>query len=288
MKILETIECLYPQSLTEALQQLATHKSKSKIVAGGTDLVVQWQTGGLPIPECAISLSAIPELTKIEESSDDIVIGTSATHFSIRNSSVVKAHLPALAEAAGTVGARQIQCLGTIGGNVANASPAGDLAPALLITNGSVTVASAQGERIIPLNKFFKGYRKLDLQEDEIIVSFHLPKKPQDSTEKFRKLGPRKAQAISKVMAAFRGRVNNGTIEEFSIALGSVAPTAIRLPKFEEWIKGRQLNKALLEEAASRASDEVHPIDDIRSTANYRKWVSGRLVHFFLEELIGE
>ena len=288
MKKLETIECLYPQSLHEALQELAAHKSKAKLIAGGTDLVVQWQTGGLPLPERAICVSALPELTKIEESNDDIVIGASVTHSSIKHSPAVKQYLPALRMAAATVGATQIQCLGTIGGNVANASPAGDLAPALLVTSGSVTVASAHGERVVPLNSFFKGYRKLDLKEDEIIVSFHLPKKQKECTESFRKLGPRKAQAISKVMAAYRGTVQDRKIKHFAVALGSVAPTAVRLPKLEEWLKGQKLTKALLDEAEKRASEEVSPIDDIRSTANYRKWVSGRLVRFFLEELMGE
>ncbi len=288
MKSLETVPCLYPQSLAEALQLLSVPQTRGTLLAGGTDLMVQWATGGIPLPERAISVCAIAELGKIEESGENIIIGSAVTHSAIRNSSLVQTHLPALAQAAGTVGARQIQSRGTIGGSVANASPAGDLAPALLVTGGTVTVANKSREREVKLADFFLGYRKLDLQEDELIVHFSLPKKANGCSEAFRKLGPRKAQAISKVMGAYRATIKEGKIESFSVALGSVAPTAIRLPKLEEWIEGKELDDTLLAEAEKRASDEVTPIDDIRSTANYRKWVSGRLVRFFLEEMTGE
>ena len=192
----------------------------------------------------------------------------------------------ALAEAAATVGGAQIQALGTIAGSVANASPAGDLAPSLLITDGSVTVASSQGERTITLSKFFLGYKKIDLQPNELIVRFTLPKMPAGARESFRKLGPRAAQAISKVMGSYRGHIENGVVKSFAVALGSVAPTSIRLPTVEAWLVGKKIDASVLAELEKRVSESINPIADIRSTAEYRKWVSGRIVRGFVEELI--
>ncbi|MBN1269731.1 MAG: xanthine dehydrogenase family protein subunit M [Kiritimatiellae bacterium] len=285
MHTLEHIDCLFPATLKEALTLLADEATRGRLLAGGTDLLVQWQTGVLPLPERAISLVGLQELKGISESGDDIVAGALTTHAELRRSELVRRYLPALAAAAATIGGAQIQAQGTIAGNVANASPAGDLAPALLITGGRVVVAGSRGERTIPLESFFLGYRKIDSKPDELIARFILPKLPGGHVELFRKLGPRAAQAISKVMAACRARAAGGRIESFAVALGSVAPTAVRLKQLELWIAGKPLSEATIGEAEARASAEVAPIDDIRSTAEYRKWVSGRLVRGFLEQL---
>jgi CO/xanthine dehydrogenase FAD-binding subunit len=150
-----------------------------------------------------------------------------------------------------------------------------------------VIVAGAAGEREIPLATFFLGYRKIDLRPDELIVRFILPKLPAGYRESFLKLGPRAAQAISKVMGSYRGGMENGRATHFAIALGSVAPTAIRLSGVEKWIIGKAIDGKTLAEAEQRAAAEVKPIDDIRSTAEYRKWVSGRIVRHFLEDMAG-
>ena len=176
----------------------------------------------------------------------------------------------------------------TIAGSVANASPAGDLGPSLLITNGRVVVASKAGEREIELAKFFLGYRKIDLQPDELIVRFILPKIHAGCRESFRKLGPRAAQAISKVMGSYRGSAKGKEVKDFAVALGSVAPIPIRLPEFEQWIVGKEIGKKVLDEAEKRVTAMIKPIDDIRSTAEYRQWVSGKIVRGFLEELVAE
>lgn len=285
MHSIEDIELLTPKTLGEALKWQVDEKTRGLPLAGGTDLMVQWEAGARPIVERALNVKSLPELQGIQESGDAVVIGACATHWQIRNSAATRKYLPSLAAACATVGGTQIQSLGTIAGSVANASPAGDLAPSMLTSGGTVVVASVRGEREIALHKFWTGYKKIDLQPDEIIVRFRLQKLPDEAREGFRKLGPRAAQAISKVMGSYRGLVKNGKVDSFAVALGSVAPTAVRLGKLEEWVVGKNLTEVVLSESEKRASDEVAPISDIRSTADYRKWVSGRLVRSFLEEL---
>jgi CO/xanthine dehydrogenase FAD-binding subunit len=175
--------------------------------------------------------------------------------------------------------------MGTISGSLANASPAGDLAPSLLAAGGSVTVASASGERVIELGKFCLGYRKIDLRADELIVRFSLGKLPGGFREGFRKLGPRASQAISKVMGSYRGKAERGTVTAFAVALGSVAPTAVLLPAVAAFVAGKKIDAGMLDEAEKIAAGSVKPIADIRSTAEYRAWASGRLVRGFLEDL---
>jgi xanthine dehydrogenase FAD-binding subunit len=282
---LEDIDCAFPKTLKEALKLQAAEATRGRPLAGGTDLMVQWTSGVVTAPARAISVFDLPELKGIRETADAVVIGAAVTHSEIRSSPVVREHLPSLAQAAATIGGAQIQARGTIAGSVANASPAGDLAPSLLVSDGSVVVASAAGEREIKFTNFFLGYRKIDLRMDELIVRFNLPKLPANHRESFLKLGPRAAQAISKVMGSYRGAAAGKTVRSFAVALGSVAPVPIRLPEFEAWIVGREIGKKVLDEAEQRVSALLKPIDDIRSTAEYRQWVSGRIVCRFLEDL---
>ncbi|MFH0879147.1 MAG: xanthine dehydrogenase family protein subunit M [Lentisphaerota bacterium] len=286
MKTMEDIEILFPASLAEALAMWAVAGSGCRLLAGGTDLMVQWASGVLPVPECAISLMALDELKTIRDAGHALEIGALVTHAQLRASPLVQQHLPSLAAAAATVGGVQIQNRGTLGGNVANASPAGDLAPSLLITGGTVVAASQPGERLIPLTAFFQGYRKIDLRSGELLARFILPKKSGQARECFKKIGPRAMQAISKVMGACRAEIKDGTIQSMAIALGSVAATPVRLTGLEQWLVGRPLDAPVIDEAEKRTSASVKPIDDIRSTAEYRKWVSGRIIRGFLESLL--
>ena len=286
MKTIEDIECLFPTTLKEALELMADERTRGRPLAGGTDLMVQWSSGVLPIADRAVSVLGLPELKGIREAGDCVEIGAAVTHAELRGSPLVGQCLPALTAAAATIGGAQIQARGTIAGNVANASPAGDLAPALLVTGGSVVVASVQGERQVPLAKFFLAYRKIDLRPDELIVRFVLPKCPAAGRELFRKLGPRAAQAISKVMGSCRAVVEQGTVRSLAMALGSVAPVPMRLYEVEKLAAGRRLDESLIAEAEKLAAARVRPIDDIRSTAEYRAWAAGRLVRGFLEALL--
>ncbi|HMP90696.1 MAG TPA: FAD binding domain-containing protein [Kiritimatiellia bacterium] len=282
---MEKIDVAFPETLSEALQLMADEKSRGIPLAGGTDLMVQWESGARNAPERAIDVKNLKELHEIRADGKDIVIGAGVTHAKMRASEIIRTAIPALAEAAATVGGGQIQAMGTIAGSIANASPAGDLAPTLLASDAQVVVASVRGERTLSLQEFMLGYRKIDLAPDELIVRFLVPAKTETEKESFRKLGPRAAQAISKIMGSYRGEVRDGVIVRFSVALGSVAPTAIRLPAVEQAVIGKSIDRRTLNDVERIASNAVKPITDIRSTAEYRKWVSGRLVRGFLEHL---
>ena len=283
--VMEKIDLAFPQNLAEALALMADENTRGLPLAGGTDMMVQWESGVRPPPERAIDLKSLPELTALTEDNGKVIIGAAVTHAMLRRSPIVQRCIPALAEAAATVGGGQIQAMGTLAGSVANASPAGDLAPTLLASDAEVVVASVRGERTLLLEQFILGYRKIDLAPDELIVRFIVPAKFDREKEKFRKLGPRAAQAISKIMGSYRGEVRDGKITRFAVALGSVGPTALRLREVEKALIGRPLDHGTLEEAERLGAAAVKPISDIRSTADYRKWVSGRLVRFFLEDL---
>ena len=283
MKTTEKIDLRFPKTLAEALRLQASEQTRGKLLAGGTDLMVQW-AAGVPIPERAVSVWNLPELSAIEMFPDRIEIGAGVTHAFLRDAVQIHRHVPALIAAAATVGAAQIQARGTLGGNAANASPAGDTAPALLVTGGSVLLASLSGLREVPLAKFWTAYRQIDARPDEIIVAFRLPKRGR-AQERFRKIGTRRAQAISKVMAASRILVEKGSIVSAAIALGSVAPTPVRLAEVEAFLVGKKLSPKLIDAAEKLAQATVQPIADIRSTADYRRWVSGRLVRDALENL---
>ncbi len=259
IRTIEDVDCVFPETLREALAALADGAHGTRILAGGTDLMVQWASGVIPPPEHVVSIFHLPELKGIREEDSALVIGAAATHAEIRDSVLVQKHLPALA---------------------------GDLPPALLITDGVVVVASAGGEREIPLTEFFLGYRKIDLRPGEVIMRFLLPKMPKGGRELFQKIGPRAAQAISKVMGACRIVTERKMIKTAAIALGSVAPTVVRLWDFESWLEGQKLDEDVAFEAEQHVAAAVKPIDDIRSTAEYRKWVSGRIVRGFLEEIL--
>ena len=286
MRGLHEIAATFPSSLKEALKLQADEKTRGLPLAGGTDLVVQWEAGALDPPERVLSVANISELKGISDTGDEVLIGGAVTHFEIRNNAIVQTHAPGLAAAASTVGGPQMQNQGTIAGSIANASPAGDIAPSLLAAEATVVVASVSGEREIPMLDFLVGYKQIDLKPEELIVKFKVPKLSAGHKEGFRKLGPRQAQAISKVMGAYRGAVKDDVIQEIRLAFGSVAATTIRLTETERLIAGKPFNEETLNAAEASASNEVSPIDDIRSTAAYRKWVVGRIVRGMLEELV--
>ncbi|NCA81403.1 MAG: xanthine dehydrogenase family protein subunit M [Opitutae bacterium] len=283
MNITEKIDLRFPKSLAEALRLQAHEQTRGKLLAGGTDLMVQW-AAGVPIPARATSLWNLPELCAIEIFDGHLEIGAGVSHAFLREAKQIHRHVPALIAAAATVGAAQIQARGTLGGNAANASPAGDTAPALLVTGGSVLLASLSGVREVPLAQFWTAYRQIAARPDEIILAFRLPKRGK-AVERFRKIGTRQAQAISKVMAASRILIQKGRIESAALALGSIAPTPVRLTAVEQFLAGKKLTSALVAEAEKLAQATVQPIADIRSSAEYRRWASGRLVRDALESL---
>jgi CO/xanthine dehydrogenase FAD-binding subunit len=281
-----TVAYLKPPNLVEALAAITAEPGRYRVLAGGTDLIVQWRTGAMR-PGGFLDISAISELSEISESQAHIEIGALATHTMIRSHEAVRRHLPALAEACATVGGVQIQNRGTIGGNVMNSSPAGDTLPPLLAHEAEFLAQDLKGERWIKAKDLFVGYRKTSLAEAELLTRIRVPKSDSKERARFYKTGVRRAQAISKVSICVRARVRHGGIEWARIAVGSVAPTVVRAPGTEALLKGQVMTEALIEKARASLADEIAPIDDIRSTAEYRRFAAGGLLARALHEMVG-
>ncbi len=232
-----------------------------------------------------IDLLGVPELRGIHEVEGGLEIGATTCFSEIRRSAAVRAHFPALAAAASLVGGWQIQNRATLGGNMANASPAGDSLPVLLALDAVVVAAGARGLREIPYSAFPTGYRKTALKPGEIVARIRIPYLPEDSVQAFRKVGTREAQAISKVVVALAGRVAEGRIAELRLAAGSVAATPVRLRVTEEAVRGLPPGSAAADLAGREAAREVTPIDDVRSTAEYRRFALERVVRRLVMEM---
>lgn len=257
---------LDPATLGDALRMLRDEGSVVP-VAGCTDLYVSLNFGTLN-QTSFMNLWRLDELRGIDKRQDGLRIGALTTYTDLMQSRLVNRELPMLVAAAREVGGVQIQNRGTLGGNVANASPAGDTLPVLAAADADVELRSAAGTRIVPFTTFYAGYRKTVAHPDELIVAFHIP--PVRGRQWFRKVGTRAAQAISKVvMAGVAG-------SETRVAVGSVAPTVLRLKKTEAALaKGRSIAHV-----QRVLGEEIAPIDDIRSTAEYRRRVT---VNLFLQ-----
>jgi CO/xanthine dehydrogenase FAD-binding subunit len=255
-----------PKSVPDGLKML---RDESDLIplAGGTDLYVAVNFGTLPGSRF-LDLWPLDPLRRITLSGDTLVIGALATYTQIIHSRHVRKLLPMLVESARQIGGPQIQNRGTLGGNIANASPAGDSLPVLAAADATIVLQSHRDERRVPFNEFYTGYRTTVRRPDELIVAVEVP--PLNGTQWFRKVGTRAAQAISKVVvAAVRD-------ERPRIALGSVAPTVVRLPGTEA-----ALASGDLEGAVAALAREITPIDDVRSTADYRRTVAANLLRRF-------
>jgi len=274
-----------PASLDEALGLLAAGDGLRPI-AGGTDLMVQI-TGELgPAPDRVIDIWRLDELRGITAENSWLTIGALATYTDIRNSDAVRANLPALAECAATIGAAQIQNRGTIGGNVVNASPAGDTLPVLLATDAEIVLRSASVERAVPAAEFWPSYRTTARKADELVTAVRIPL-AQGRQVRFRKVGTRRAQAISKVVMALAWRQDGGVWRDVRVALGSVAPTPVRARETERVLEGAAPRETTADHAVSTIAEEIRPIDDVRSTADYRRLVTARILHRMLREAGG-
>lgn len=270
-----------PATLSEALALRA--EGGWKPIAGGTDLMVQLETDVAEPPERVLDLGRLDELRGVEYDGYEVSIGALTTYTELRHSPVISARLHALSEASGTVGAAQIQNRGTIGGNICNASPAGDTLPVLLAVDSVFECASVEGIREVPAREFWTGYRQTALRDDELLVRVRFAVDRSRHT-RFRKVGTRAAQAISKVVLALSYRDDEGVWRDVRVALGSVAPTTIRATATESVLEGTHPGETVADEASHVLADEINPIDDVRSTAGYRRSVSGRVLHRLLRE----
>jgi CO/xanthine dehydrogenase FAD-binding subunit len=259
-------------STAEALRIL--REEQRTPIAGATDVYVAANFGTLG-PRRFVDIWGLTELRNIYARIDSLVIGALATYTDVIQSPAVALRLPMLVDAARLVGGPQIQNRGTIGGNIANASPAGDSLPVFAAVDAVVVVRSLDGERRVPFASFYTGYRATALKPDELIVAVEVPRV--EGRQWFRKVGTRAAQAISKIVVA------GVRSDKPRIAYGSVAPTVVRVPETERILA----DSGDIDAASAALAREISPIDDLRSTADYRRRVSVNLLRRFWSDTAG-
>lgn len=244
--------------------------------------MVAWNLGG-ENGKVILDLSRVRGWRVIRETASGLRLGALATHRQVQTHPLVAKRLPLLAAACATIGGRQIQTRGTLGGNVANASPAGDTFPPLAVYEARVRIRSESGRRVVPFREIFAGVKRTTLGEAELIESIDVDFPSRPARQLFRKVGTRAASAISKVVATgilWLGR--DGRVRELRFALGSVATTVRRLGAVEAFVAGQRPTPKVIEKAVTLVEEDIAPIDDLRSTAAYRLAVSRNLLRAFL------
>lgn len=272
---------LRPADLGHALAARAEHPDWW-LLAGGTDLMV----GQRAAPRGVIDLFGLPELRGVRREGDRVWIGAATTYAELIRSDLVRELLPCLHACAREVGALQIQERGTIGGNVATSSPVGDTLPVLLALDAEVELASASARRTLAYHGFCTGYRQTALTADELIVGLSIPTPAPGTRQFWRKVGTRRAQAISKVMVAAAARLGPGReVVHARLAMGAVAALPLRLEGVEELLRGEVPGPELARRARAAVEEAITPITDVRSTAPYRSAAAGNLAARFVLEL---
>jgi CO/xanthine dehydrogenase FAD-binding subunit len=284
-----------PDTLADALSLLADNPGAWRPFAGGTDLMVLFEAGRLPEARY-LGLWKLGELKGIGEDNRhresvfgqarenrlpvSVFVGALTTYTDVLRSAELQRDFPLLCRAAAETGGIATQNRGTIGGNIANASPAADTPPALLVYDAELEITSVRGSRRVRYDRFHLGYKKMDLAADELITRIHLPTRPAGELQYYRKVGTRRAQAISKVSLAVTADVDAGSqvVRDIRIAVNSVAPTVVRCRRAEDALRGRALEASVLHAAAAALAADISPIDDIRSTARYRRRVAQQLL----------
>lgn len=282
---LPEFKVLSPTSLREALEALRENPPPAPL-AGGTDLMVLLNAGQLK-PGVYLNLHSIPELRRpIGITRAEAIFSGLTTYSDARRHPDIRSRFPMLPRAAREIGALQIQSRGTWAGNIVNASPAADGVPALMAYDATVELTSASGARTVALSEFYHGYKQIERRPDELITRIRIPAPVPGTVEYYRKVGPRKFQAISKVLlAGIAVPGKNREIEKIRLVYASVMPTTYRARKTESVIQGKPLTAAVISEAIRTLRSEIKPIDDIRSTAEYRLTVACNLLEEFLGTL---
>lgn len=273
-----------PRNLDAALEILAREPSVWRPFAGATDLMVLLEAGKLPHRKF-FSIWKFGELRGIEVTPESLSIGALSTYTEIQRNEILQREFPLLCRAASETGSIATQNRGTLGGNIANASPAADSPPALVVYDAEIELISAKGTRRVAYGDFHTGYKKMQMRGDELIWRIRLNRGAKRNKEYYRKVGTRKAQAISKICFAATARLDQGRIDDVRIALGSVAPTVLRAAVTEKILNGEKLSSALLKTAQATLGSEISPIDDMRSTAVYRRRVAQNLLGEFFDLL---
>ena len=270
-----------PASLADALTLLKNEPGVWKPFAGGTDLMVLLEAGKLGHRNY-INIWGLHELRGIEATDTHITLGALTTYTQVQANPILRREFPMLCQAASETGGLAIQNRGTLGGNIVNASPAADSPPALLVYDAEIELVSTRGSRWLPYQGFHTGYKEMHIEPDELLARIRMPRNTADITHYYRKVGTRKAQAISKVCFAAVGKTDDGQIADTRIAVGSVAPIVLRCVQTENTLRGQKLDDATIQTACDTLVREISPIDDIRSTAKYRLQVAKNLLVDFL------
>lgn len=273
-----------PRDLAAMLERMAAEPGVWKPFAGGTDLMVLLEAGKLPHKKF-LNIWNLGELRGIAATAEHVTLGALTTYAEVQRHEILAREFPLLCRAAAETGSVATQNRGTLGGNIANASPAADSPPALMVYDAEIEIVSAGGARWVPYASFHTGYKEMNLRAGELIRRIRVQRSRAGWQQYFRKVGTRRAQAISKICFAGAARMEAGRIADVRIALGSVAPTVLRAVRAEELLRGEAPGRAILHAAQDALSAAIAPIDDMRSTARYRRKVARNLLAEFLEVL---
>jgi aerobic carbon-monoxide dehydrogenase medium subunit len=264
-------ELALPETVDECLSMLARHGPEAKLVAGGTDLLVQLKTGTIK-PAWVVDLSGIDRLRALGPDGDHgLRIGAAVTARRLEQDARVRAHYPGLAEAAALIGSVQVRNLASVGGNLCNAAPSADMAPPLMALDAEAVIVGQSGERRVPLASFFLGVRRTVLAPDELLLELVVPSPGPASGGSYRRHTPRRELDIAVVGVASQVTLTEGTCAKARIALAAVAPTPIRAEAAEEVLVGQPLTAERIERAAALAADATRPISDQRGSADFRR-----------------
>jgi carbon-monoxide dehydrogenase medium subunit len=275
-----------PESLHDAIALAARFGAEASFLAGGTDLIVQIERGRIA-PRHVVGLHRVPGLTGIEVNGR-IVLGARVTHRSLERAPELAGALRCLIEGAEVIGGHQVRNVATVGGNLVNASPAADLAPCLLVLDGTVTLVGPGGERELPVERFLLGPNRTARRPDELLTRVTLPALPARAATAFLKAGRRRAMEISVVCVAARLTLD-ASLErclEARVALGAVAPTAVRAHQAERALEGQPVGGEAFRRAAEAAQEACRPIDDVRASAAFRQHLVGVLVRRALDRCV--
>jgi len=278
-----------PETLEEACNLLWESGARAKVIAGGTDLVIRLRNKELK-PSWLVDITRVPELQGIEEKDGLMVIGAGVTHAELASSAVLKRHGKILSDAASEIGSPQIRNLGTIGGNIVNASPAADTVPALMALDAVGEVVSREGERRVRLGDLFKGPYETALKPHEILTRISFQKLPPDTGCGFVRLARREATAIARMSVALTVRIGRGKnrIEDIRISVGAMTPTPHRISEAEAMLKGKSPDRGLFKEASQKVSESILRRTGLRASSSYKVPVVEALFIRSLEKALGE
>ena len=261
-----------PESVGDVLKLITGSRGYAKLIAGGTDLLVDIKSGAL-CPDHLVSLSHVKELKEIREMKGNLSIGAMTTANEIVKNRLVNKWLPALSDAAFSMASYQIRNMATIGGNLCSAVPSADLAPPLIAAEASIALKSGRSERLVPLEKFFTGPRKTVMKQDELATRIVIPKQPLKSGSSYKKFKIREANALAAAGVAARLVIEKGKLKDARLVLGAVAPIPMLSPDAMKLLRGKVPSHDVFEEAAGMTFAECKPISDVRCCADFRRQI---------------